>query len=114
MIEGASRRFKIRVYRYANSGNHIHLLVGCRKRGHFQNFLRLLAGQIAFTITRAKKGNPVGRFWDTLAYTCIVNWGRHYRNVRAYLESNVLDSVLGDMELATRILHQTVIPPPAA
>ena len=114
LLERTSKRFQIRVYRYANSGNHIHLLVQCRKREHFQNFLRLFSGQVAFAITGAKKKNPVGRFWNELAYTCIVNWGRHYENVRHYLAKNVLESVSGNIEAAWRILHQTVIPPPIA
>lgn len=58
-----------------------------------QNFLRIIAGQIAFDITGAKKGNKIGRFWDHLVYTRIINWGRHFETLQAYLIKNLLEGI---------------------
>lgn len=76
-------RFGIRIYQAANSGNHLHLLVRARRRLDFQNFLRAVAGAIA----RFVMGRP-GRFWDLLAYSRVVQWGRDYSGVRAYVLQN--------------------------
>jgi hypothetical protein len=88
-----ARRHGVRLYRFVNVGNHAHLLVRARKRAHFQAFLRDLTGSIAITITGARKGNPVGKFWDRLAWSRVVSWGREFRDVlRDYFLSNSLEA----------------------
>jgi REP element-mobilizing transposase RayT len=89
-----ARRCDVRVYRYANVGNHIHVLAQARSRPAFQSFLRAFAGVTARIVTGARRGRPVGRFWDRLAYTRIVSWGREFVSVRAYVQKNE-DEALG-------------------
>src|SRR5208283_2021370 len=75
----------IRLYRYANVGNHMHLLVKTPTRHAFQRFLKDLAGSVAILVTGARNSNPLqGRFWDRLAYTRIVSWGRDFKNIELY------------------------------
>lgn len=52
MILKFSRRFKIKVYRHAICGNHIHLLIKGENRVGLQNFFRVLAGHIAQNILK--------------------------------------------------------------
>jgi REP element-mobilizing transposase RayT len=85
---GLARRFGVRLYRYANVGNHIHLLARARSRPEFQAFLRGFAGVTARLVTGARRGRRVGRFWDRLAYSRVVSWGREYRTVSAYVQQN--------------------------
>ena len=92
LVHTAARRFGIRVYRYANVGNHLHLLVQTRKSRDFQNFLRFLTGAVAFAVSGARKGNPIGRFWEKLAYTRIVSWGREFETVTAYFIKNLFEA----------------------
>ncbi len=87
-----SKQFKVRVYEYANSGNHIHLLVKTETRKGFQAFLRTLAGLIARFVTGARKGNPMGKFWEALAYSRVVEWGVEFFKVRDYLILNQLET----------------------
>ena len=82
----------ISLYRYSNVGNHLHLLVRARSRKAFQSFLRELTGTIAALITGAKKGNAIGKFWDRLAYTRIVTWGRDFRNLELYFIKNLFEA----------------------
>ena len=91
LVESISERYDVRVYRFANVGNHVHLLVQAKSRKNFQAFLRVLSGAIAFVVTGAKKGNPVGRFWDHLAYSRVVGWGKDFDRVRNYLILNLLE-----------------------
>jgi REP element-mobilizing transposase RayT len=83
-----ARRFGIRIYQAANSGNHLHLLLRARRRLDFQNFLRALTGAIARFVTCAQPGHRADRFWDLLAYSRVVQWGRDYFGVRAYVLQN--------------------------
>jgi REP element-mobilizing transposase RayT len=89
-----ARRYDVRLYRYANVGNHIHVLATVRSRAALQSFLRGFAGVTARLVTGARKGRPVGRFWDRLAYTRIVSWGREFSTVGAYVKQNH-DEALG-------------------
>jgi REP element-mobilizing transposase RayT len=87
-VHRQARRYDVRVYRYANVGNHIHLLGQARSRPAFQSFLRVVAGVTARIVTGARRGRPVGRFWDRLAYTRVVSWGCEFRCVGAYVQQN--------------------------
>ena len=91
-IRRFAERYRIRVYEFANAGNHIHLLVRTKCRFALQNFLRTLAGVLARLITGAQKGRPVGRFWDKIAYSRVVSWGREFFGVRAYVVQNELEA----------------------
>src|SRR5688500_13524537 len=44
LLPELAKRWEVRVYRWSNNGNHLHLLVKARRRKGFQNFLRVLAG----------------------------------------------------------------------
>jgi REP element-mobilizing transposase RayT len=89
-----ARRYGLTLYRYANVGNHIHILAQARSRPALQRFLRVFAGVTARLVTGARRGRPVGRFWDRLAYSRIVSWGREFRSVGAYVRQNE-DEALG-------------------
>lgn len=91
-IEKLSKRYGVKVYRSVNVGNHLHLLIQARKRKDFQSFLRVLTGAIAFLITGTRKGLPVGRFWDKLAYSRIVSWGREFETLAKYFVKNLFES----------------------
>lgn len=91
-LRATARRFHIKLYRFANVGNHFHLLVQARRREDLQNFLRVFAQGVVFLVTGACKGNPKGKFWDALAYSRIVEWGRDWKNMLEYLSKNMLES----------------------
>src|SRR4051794_22703013 len=56
LLEKLARRNGVKVYRFVNVGNHLHLLIQVRDRVGFQKFLRVFAGQTAMIITGARKG----------------------------------------------------------
>ena len=87
-MRALARRYDIRVYEFANAKNHLHLLVRARRRDCFQAFLRAFAGMVARLVTGARRGHPVGRFWDELAYSRVVQWGREFFEVRRYVIKN--------------------------
>ncbi|MBI4405103.1 MAG: transposase [Deltaproteobacteria bacterium] len=86
--------FEVRVYEFANSGNHLHVLVKSKTRPGLQNFLRVFAGQVAQRVTGAEKGSPYGkRFWMLLVYSKIIFWGRAFLAVKQYVVRNRLEAL---------------------
>ena len=82
----------VRKLQYANVGNHLHLVIRYRSRIQFQAFLRELTGRLACLITGATKAVPVDGFWQGLAYTKIVHWGRHLLRTLEYAILNQLEA----------------------
>ncbi|MBS1958334.1 MAG: transposase [Bdellovibrionales bacterium] len=101
MIYVYAQRFSVEVYRASNTGNHLHLLVRAKERKNLADYLRVLAGRIAVTVTGAQKAvKRVGKFWDNLYWSRLVNWGRDFFQVREYLIANL---TIEAMQLATEM-----------
>jgi hypothetical protein len=103
-------RFRVRVYEYANATNHIHMVVRARCRLAIQHFLRAFAGVAARIVTGARRGRPSGPFWDWLAYSRLVAWGRDFLGVRAYVLTNDLEA-LGQLPYQPRGVRRNPRPP---
>lgn len=90
-----AKRFQTRIYSFANSGNHLHLLVKPpRSRAEFTGFLRSISGLIVRQVARTQRGRPLGgTFWDARPFTRIVSWGLPFKRVTKYLARNALEAV---------------------
>ncbi|MBX9767508.1 MAG: transposase, partial [Bdellovibrionales bacterium] len=63
-------RSHVRIYRFSNNGNHLHLAIRAKDKRQFQKFLRSIAGLIARHVLNDKKGLPAKtKFWSALAFT---------------------------------------------
>lgn len=93
-VERIAKRYHVRVYQYVNVGNHLHLLVQAKRKVDFQAFLRVLTGAIAFLVTGTRKGKKIGfrGFWDRLAYSRVVTWGREFDALKVYFIKNLFES----------------------
>ena len=92
LISRYSTRFNVKVYRYSVNSNHLHLVVRAKTRKSFQDFLRSLSGVIGRFMLAAEKGAPKGKFWDSLAFTRISEWGKAFRTLNDYVIQNVLEA----------------------
>ena len=100
MVYVYAKRFKIKVYRASNVGNHLHLLVKAKDRKNLADYLRVLAGRVAVTVTGAQKGiKRIGKFWDSLCWSRLVNWGRDFFQVRDYLVKNLSEQAFHRAEI---------------
>jgi REP element-mobilizing transposase RayT len=86
-------RYGVKLYQFENVGNHLHLLVKFPGRREMGAFLRVFAQGVMFRVTGARKGDPKGRFFDTIAYSRVMSWGRDFSTVRAYFWKNTLESL---------------------
>jgi REP element-mobilizing transposase RayT len=84
----------VKVYRFANSGNHLHFIILPRSREAFKAYIKAVTGIIARITLGAERGAALGkRFWDAKPYTKIIEWGREYRAVCDYLLRNTLEAL---------------------
>ncbi len=92
-IEEAARRFGVKIYERATTETHLHLLVRARSRESLSNFLRVVGGRIAQRVTGAHKGQPCQGFWDEVAWSRVVAWGRDFKAVCAYVVLNLFETM---------------------
>lgn len=106
LVDRLKKRWRVSVYRYANVGNHLHLLIRAHSRADWQGFIRELAGGIAMLVTGARKGHALARsrstelpesaqrgFWDHLVFTRIVRWGRDFATTASYVSTNLWEGL---------------------
>jgi REP element-mobilizing transposase RayT len=104
-VRKTAKRWGVRLYRYANVGNHLHLLVQVPTREAWKRFSKELSGGIAQIVTGAQKGSSLLRsqdptvadsakrgFWDGLLYTRIVSFGRDFKGLCRYIVKNLFEA----------------------
>jgi REP element-mobilizing transposase RayT len=101
MVHRLGKLQGVKVYRFANSGNHLHLLVLPRSRKAFHDFVRSVAGVAARLSLGKERGKAAlkikkksleknsdhSTFWDARPFTRIVEWGREFKMTSGALES---------------------------
>jgi REP element-mobilizing transposase RayT len=84
----------VKVYRYANAGNHLHLVVLPRSRESFHAFTRAISGVIARLTLGVERGRAQGKkFWDAKPFTRILEWGRDFKTTVSYVLQNKLEAL---------------------
>jgi REP element-mobilizing transposase RayT len=115
LVHQIARKYGIRIYEYANVGNHIHLIVRTGRRTSWAGFIRELTGRIALLL-RKRIGTGRGRqteasrvsrtaipkpgsapseqsFWQYRPFTRIVrSWRQAFREACDYVELNRLEA----------------------
>ncbi len=94
LIERMAKLNGVKVYRMANSGNHLHLIVLPRSREAFHRFIRAISGLIARLTLGVERGASQGvKFWDARPFTRILEWGRDYQAACRYVLQNTLEAL---------------------
>lgn len=94
IINAQGKNLGVKVYKLANAGNHLHLLILPHSRRAFHRFIRAISGLIARAVLGVERGKSKGlKFWDKRPFTQIVEWGRQYRNTCKYLMQNTLEAL---------------------
>jgi REP element-mobilizing transposase RayT len=108
LLDSLADKHKVRVYSFANVGNHLHLVVSVHRREALKNFMRVFTQVVMFAVTGARKGAPKGKFWDTLYYSRVARWGREFSTLKRYLAKNKLESLGFSRGWVDRIFLDTV------
>ena len=96
MVYVYAARFRVHVYRFANVGDHLHLHVKAQDRKDLADFMRVLAGRVAVTVSGARKHiKRIGKFWDHLCWSRLVKGGRDFHFVDRYILANEVEALPG-------------------
>jgi REP element-mobilizing transposase RayT len=93
LLSRTADRYGVKIYRFENVGNHLHLLAKFPSRRELKAFLRVFTQRVMFRVTGARKGSPQGRFFDAVAYSKVVSWGKEFQALKAYLWKNALEGL---------------------
>jgi hypothetical protein len=94
VIYNQGRLHGVKIYRYANAGNHLHIVILPRSTWAYKKFIRSTSGLIARIIVGAERGKAKNiKFWDQRPFTRIVEWGRDFKRVSSYLMQNTLEAI---------------------
>jgi REP element-mobilizing transposase RayT len=91
IIYKTTKKYGVRIYKYANVGNHIHILIKLMKVDLWAAFIRELAGQIA-QYMKVRFGIEK-KFWLYRPHTRIIRgWKKPFRAVKEYIELNIIEA----------------------
>lgn len=103
IVNRQSKRHGVKVYRMANAGDHLHMMILPRSRRAYQAFIRSISGLIARLVTGVERGpatseyefrkDQKARFWEKRPFTRIVQWGRDHKETMAYLLRNKFEAL---------------------
>jgi REP element-mobilizing transposase RayT len=89
LIRKHAKNFGVKIYQYANVGNHIHLLVLASHRDFFKYFLRTISGLIARIVLGAERSSPKKiKFWDQRPWSRVVKWKKDFNGAKKYVIQN--------------------------
>jgi putative transposase len=93
VIKSYAKRFQIKIASHSIQKDHIHLLVRTNRKSNYQNFFRVVAGQIAQRVTdtyHVAKFNQ--SFWKYRPFSRIVRKRKSYFLTKAYIRLNELEA----------------------
>lgn len=95
LVGELAKRHRVQVHRFANAGNHLHLLIECRERKGFIAFLRTLSGAIARFIKleeETAKNESAESLWLQRPWTRILGRrGRAFLAAWRYVDLNDIE-----------------------
>jgi putative transposase len=98
VIDRHCLKFGLKLVRFSNNFNHLHLLLKFPSREIYLRFIRSLTAQLAMAVTGAKKLSSMKsilgarRFWDHRPFTRVVRGIKAYRIVFDYIRLNELEA----------------------
>lgn len=104
LVTRISRRYGVKLKKYVNVGNHLHLVVKLSgspmtARRQYRSWIRLLTARIAFEVGGSKKGEPFKdergarvKFWDAIPFSRIVHGLRGWKDMDRYVLKNALEA----------------------
>jgi REP element-mobilizing transposase RayT len=93
LIHETAKKYGVKIYDYANVGNHIHLLIQVTKIKLWAAFIRELTGRIAQVCIELGVQIKRDSFWQTRPFTRIVaGWKKAFRTMKDYIYLNKIEA----------------------
>ena len=91
LVHSTAKKNGVRIYRYSNVGNHLHILIKLSRVTRWAGFIRELTGRIAQLMKEFLKLDA--RFWLHRPHTRIVRgWRKAFQIARDYIYLNELEA----------------------
>ena len=91
IVYKTAEKYGIRIYQYANVGNHLHILIKVSKLKLWPAFIRELTGRIGSLLKTTL--NLAKKFWKYRPHTRIVRgWQKAYKTAKLYVHMNFLEA----------------------
>jgi REP element-mobilizing transposase RayT len=92
ILRRQAKSFGVKIYSFANAGNHLHLIIKIYNRETYKSFIRAVSGLIMRKVFRLERGRGVFQgLWDARPFTRILSWGKDFSTVKNYLLINRLE-----------------------
>lgn len=112
-LKSLAKKYGLKIYEFANVGNHLHILLKLQNRRTFAPFMRALSGTIALKVTGANKLSALKeKFWDYRPWSRIVEWKKAYTIAKDYVIQNHLEAI-GFIPYKPRKQRGSTLEPPA-
>ena len=99
IVHAVAGKHGVRIYEYANVGNHLHVLIKISRRPRWAAFIRELTGRLATLLG----GNGI---WAKRPFTRVVNgWRKAFRSVKRYVGLNAIEADGGILRADARDLR---------
>jgi len=85
-----AKRAGVRIYRYQNVGNHIHLVIRLHHRQSWIRFVRSFTSLLKLRLERLWR-EKIERLFDQRPFTRVCSWGREFRSINDYFLKNYMD-----------------------
>jgi REP element-mobilizing transposase RayT len=107
LLNTQAQNWGVKIYAFANVGNHMHIVLRARTRRAYKGFIRSISGLIARIILKKERGKALAtmpsasleklsseNFWDARPFTRILKGGlRDLHNTCAYIGLNKLEAL---------------------
>jgi REP element-mobilizing transposase RayT len=88
-----ARKYHVKLYEYANVGNHIHAVIKIPHAQAWAGFIRELTGRIALYMKLKGRAIKEQRFWKYRPHTRLVQgWQQAFRTAKQYVVLNQLEA----------------------
>lgn len=118
LVDEISKQFGIKILKFANVGNHLHLAIKLpgstmTSRRQYAKWIRLLTSRLAFHIGGSKKGLPFrdengmrAKFWDAIPFSRVIHGRRGWDIISRYVLKNELESQGVSATVAVAMAHE--------
>lgn len=93
IVGQVAKKHGVRIYSYANVGNHLHILIRVGRVSAWRRFIRELAGRIALAVKLKGIGEKGQNYWLYRPHTRIVGgWRNAFQIAKDYVYLNICEA----------------------
>jgi REP element-mobilizing transposase RayT len=93
IVYKTAKKHGVTIYKFSNSGNHLHLGIKLTKLMCWKGFIREVSGRIASLMRKLKITGLGESFWLHRPFTRIVRgWKKAFKILLDYIELNILEA----------------------